>query len=94
MLEEQLRKALSHRKDRGILRQLTTYDTSPTRHHEQNIFPLHDFSSNDYIGLARSQVMRDRYLELLQCASSLCIGSTGSRLLDGNSSRYEEVRSP
>lgn len=50
---------------------------------------LIDFASNDYLGLARSPTLQEMYLaEWKQLADKL--GSTGSRLLTGNS-RYTEA---
>lgn len=47
-----------------------------------------DFSSNDFLSLATTEEFRKDYLEELQ-QQILPVGSTGSRLLDGNS-RYAE----
>lgn len=44
-----------------------------------------DFSSNDFLGLARSKLFRDRFLAELQTFNHPPLGSTGSRCLDGNS---------
>jgi 8-amino-7-oxononanoate synthase len=44
-----------------------------------------DFSSNDFLGLARSKLFRDRFLAELQAFNHPPLGSTGSRCLDGNS---------
>ena len=51
--------------------------------------PLPDFASNDYLGLARSPV----FLKAIQEETSRIgrIGSTGSRLLTGNSAYAEEL---
>jgi len=48
---------------------------------------LIDFASNDYLGLARSQKLRDAFLYEWEKHSELLngLGSTGSRLLTGNS---------
>lgn len=49
---------------------------------------LIDFSSNDYLGLARSQILKNRaFNEFKDCK----IGSTGSRLLTGNSKLAEQI---
>ncbi|MBI2602228.1 MAG: aminotransferase class I/II-fold pyridoxal phosphate-dependent enzyme [Deltaproteobacteria bacterium] len=48
-----------------------------------------DFASSDYLGYARSKLLKER---ILSAAASLpCIGSTGSRLLTGNSPLAEET---
>ena len=49
-----------------------------------------DFYSNDYLGLARNPLVRERAQELLQ-KYPLQNGSTGSRLLSGNYSLIEEA---
>jgi len=55
---------------------------------------LVDFSSNDYLGFARSQELQQLVaVELVTCNLKLetCFGSTGSRLLTGNSLYAEEL---
>ena len=49
-----------------------------------------DFSSNDYLGFAQDQTLRSLILQSIQC-SEVLFGSTGSRLLRGNSALFEEV---
>ncbi|KAG2218636.1 hypothetical protein INT45_000809 [Circinella minor] len=43
-----------------------------------------DFSSNDFLGLAQNTALRQKYLDELNALDTI-LGSTGSRLLDGNS---------
>lgn len=50
-----------------------------------------DFSSNDYLGLSRNDRIRFRLFEHIKNSPQL--GSTGSRLLTGNSSEAEELES-
>lgn len=56
-----------------------------------------DFSSNDFLSLSRSSLLKSRYLQRLNasyCRSSTTrtpLGSGGSRLLDGNSAYAEEL---
>lgn len=45
-----------------------------------------DFCSNDYLGLARSAALHQHTLQLLEQEGDLRNGSTGSRLISGNSS--------
>lgn len=71
-------KALSKRKDEGCLRQLRVPNG------------LIDFCSNDYFGWSRSLANR-AFVDCLQCDGSFIIGSTGSRLISGNSLLAEEV---
>lgn len=48
-----------------------------------------DFSSNDYLGLAGSQQLRDAAVEALE--RGVAIGSGGSRLLRGNTAEHEAL---
>lgn len=83
-LETQLRK----RKDTGKLRALQPLN---------NGIPLIDFSSNDYLGLSRSAKLNDiidedwKSYKLKQPPGTPHLGSTGSRLLTGNSAAYQET---
>lgn len=82
MKEDFLTKHLHARNKKGLLRKL----------HLQN--NLTDFSSNDYLGFARSPQLKnliDAELEILNCKYETKFGSTGSRLLTGNSAYVEEV---
>jgi 8-amino-7-oxononanoate synthase len=74
-----LRQALQKRTDEGNLRSLSVY--------EQGI----DFYSNDYLGLANSSQLRHRISQLREQQEPLPQGSTGSRLVSGNSSLAEEL---
>lgn len=49
-----------------------------------------DFSSNDFLSLATSSKLRETYLKELQ-SGPFQLGSTGSRLLDGNSEYAEKL---
>jgi 7-keto-8-aminopelargonate synthetase-like enzyme len=103
MLEKQLQTALDRRRQRGTLRRLTNYETT-SDHVHSNPTPadtptlkgskakrLIDFSSNDYMGLAHSTELKSGLISKLQGSSRFPLGSTGSRLLDGNSSEHEQV---
>lgn len=72
MLDEQLAAALHARERRGTRRRLAAAPPRGT-----------DFSSNDYLGLARSADARAGVRARL--AAGCPLGSTGSRLLDGDS---------
>lgn len=50
-----------------------------------------DFSSNDFLSLSKSALLRDAYLVELSRATEIPLGSGGSRLLDGNSHYAEEI---
>jgi len=75
-----LLKSLDAREAQDALRKLKV--TSPS---------LIDFSSNDYLGLARSVELREMIAHELPSVSVSLNGSTGSRLLSGNSSHIEEI---
>lgn len=47
----------------------------------------HDFVSNDYLGLAESDFLRDAAIVALECGVG--VGSGGSRLLRGNTAEHE-----
>jgi len=80
-VSRKMRKSLESRKSRGLVRQLSLQQSSCLEN---------DFGSNDYLGLARSEMLRGRaskILERYQCVN----GSTGSRLVTGNSRLAEDV---
>lgn len=77
--EEKLRRALEERKKDESLRTLTTSDG------------LIDFCSNDYLGFSRSQILKDRISEELTRHPARHLGSTGSRLISGNSEYCEAL---
>ena len=52
---------------------------------------LYDFSSNDYLGFARSAELRQAINEALEKHHQVSNGATGSRLLSGNSVFAEEL---
>lgn len=52
---------------------------------------LIDFSSNDYLGLARSQMLNDMVEREITLHAYSRLGSTGSRLLTGNSTYIQEL---
>lgn len=54
---------------------------------------LIDFTSNDYLGLARSRELFDMIADQTQLFQDRFNGATGSRLLSGNSALAEEVES-
>ncbi|KAJ3026914.1 UNVERIFIED_CONTAM: biotin synthase [Siphonaria sp. JEL0065] len=69
-----LQAALSKRTESGLLRSLTIAPHNSS-----------DFSSNDYLSLSRSKHLHAKFLAKLQTSQHLGGGSTGSRLLTGNS---------
>lgn len=79
-LNKLLEESLSKRQKDDSFRSLKVNDSS-----------LIDFSSNDYLGLARSTTLRERIQERLQNIEHHKNGSTGSRLLTGNYAFIEEV---
>ncbi|WP_428331249.1 aminotransferase class I/II-fold pyridoxal phosphate-dependent enzyme [Mucilaginibacter sp.] len=53
--------------------------------------PLIDFCSNDYLGFAKSVVLKDKITNELSNAEQVSNGATGSRLISGNSEYAEEL---
>jgi 8-amino-7-oxononanoate synthase len=49
-----------------------------------------DFSSNDFLGLSHNNTFKNNYLQELDTLPTI-LGSTGSRLLDGNSAYCEAI---
>lgn len=83
-LEDKLRAQLNVRVRKSTIRKLTLPSAAT------------DFSSNDFLGLAQSPLLRDQFLNLLNrhnSTHSFPLGSGGSRLLDGNSAFAEELES-
>ena len=78
-LEQQLSRTLQRRESQSKLRRLKSSPLGSV-----------DLSSNDFLSLATSQEFRQDYLKELQ-NQYLPIGSTGSRLLDGNSQYAESL---
>ena len=71
-----MEEALNKRRESGLLRTLQTTKG------------LIDFCSNDYLGFARSVELK----KLIDSdTTSVPIGSTGSRLISGNSDYVEEL---
>ena len=79
VLPEKLQQKLEDRKGNNTYRQLKT-----------NALPV-DFCSNDYLGLARSEVLRNAVAAEIHERKDLLLGATGSRLLSGNHSETEEL---
>ena len=78
-MPENLIARISKRNDAGLLRVLKLGDE------------LIDFCSNDYLGLARQQEIYDAVQREIDYASFRLNGSTGSRLIRGNSRLAEEL---
>ncbi|WP_080779204.1 aminotransferase class I/II-fold pyridoxal phosphate-dependent enzyme [Chryseobacterium phocaeense] len=76
---KRFQEALDQRKETGILRTLKPELTGV------------DFFSNDYLGLARNEEFQFRLLQLVQENPKLLTGSSGSRLISGNSNTVTEV---
>jgi 8-amino-7-oxononanoate synthase len=75
---EKLQLQLSKRRSQGNLRKLVTNSD------------LIDFASNDYLGFARAPDLQDQIVHEWS-ARKLYSGSTGSRLLTGNSSLHQDL---
>ncbi|OAL54243.1 PLP-dependent transferase [Pyrenochaeta sp. DS3sAY3a] len=78
-LEDQLQILLDRRSVNSTLRNLTLPRSNQT-----------DFSSNDFLSLSTSSHLKFKYLSELS-STGLPLGSSGSRLLDGNSTYAEEL---
>ncbi|QGA12373.1 hypothetical protein EYB26_000017 [Talaromyces marneffei] len=85
-LHDSLQKALDQREARSARRRLTVLPTDAA-----------DFSSNDFLSLSSSSLLRSRFLHNLNnsyspsVSLSSALGSGGSRLLDGNSAYAEDL---
>ena len=78
-LEQSLRSLLDRRHQQSTLRQLTLPRSNQI-----------DFSSNDFLSLSISPILKAAFVQELS-SSQLPIGSGGSRLLDGNSQYAESL---
>lgn len=79
-LETAINRKISELRKKNQLRSLKVPDTR-----------LIDFTSNDYLGLARSEELHQLILNKIQSLEHPLNGATGSRLLSGNFSYIEEV---
>ncbi|KAF2272972.1 PLP-dependent transferase [Westerdykella ornata] len=79
-LEKALRTLLDRRRTQSTLRNLTL-----------NPHQKIDFSSNDFLSLSNSPLLRSTFLSELSRDASFPLGSGGSRLLDGNSAYAEDL---
>ncbi|KAK9235446.1 pyridoxal phosphate-dependent transferase [Lipomyces kononenkoae] len=77
-LTETMRNTLENRRQRSGLRALTIAGESSV-----------DFSSNDFLSLRSTSLLRAAYMEYLR--GDFDLGSGGSRLLDGNSKFAEQL---
>ena len=78
-LEDRLQAQLNQRKAEGAFRTLTLPEGK------------FDFYSNDYLGFARSPELHQAILDEIQRLPAPNVGSTGSRLLSGNSDYLEKL---
>jgi len=78
-VKQKLLEKLALRSKEGSLRQLAFKNN------------LYDFSSNDYLSFARSPELRMKIEEEIKKHPQSMIGSTGSRLLSGNSKFAEQL---
>ena len=79
MLPQKLKAKLDKRTESNSLRKLT------------NQSKLIDFSSNDYLGFAKSESIFNKAAEILKITDLEINGATGSRLLSGNHKLYDEA---
>jgi 8-amino-7-oxononanoate synthase len=83
--EKKFAKALEGRKNDGSLRSL------PVEHYGSNKKSVVDFCSNDYLGFSRSKILAEKIRQLECEYFDAGIGSTGSRLISGNTKFCEEL---
>ena len=76
---EKLEKKLTQRAQNNRLRRLTDNGD------------LIDFSSNDYLGLSRSKAIYQKASELVKLHGNTLNGASGSRLISGNYSLYNDL---
>ena len=79
MINDRLQNALNKREEDNALRRLKTENQ------------LIDFCSNDYLGFSRNELLRNIIFETAEKTSFHLNGSTGSRLISGNSSFTENL---
>jgi len=79
-LNDAMAALLSKRRTNSALRALTTAPPKSI-----------DFSSNDFLSLTTSPLLKKAYLRELESSPSFRLGSGGSRLLDGNSPYAEKL---
>ncbi|KAG9233964.1 8-amino-7-oxononanoate synthase [Amylocarpus encephaloides] len=79
-LENTLSSALSKRESKSVLRALTTTPQTSI-----------DFSSNSFLSLSTSLLVKEAFLKELSTNPSFQLGSGGSRLLDGNTPYAEAL---
>jgi len=82
-----IRPVLERRRENGSLRQMNVYSSRKSR----SASPMIDFSSNDYLGLAQSVQQQQQVDDVYQKLSFRLLGSTGSRLLTGDSEYVENL---
>jgi 8-amino-7-oxononanoate synthase len=79
---------LLHRKERGQFRKLQTINPLETPFVLLNGQKMLNFSSNDYLGLARHPLLKERAIEYMELYGN---GSTASRLVCGNFPCFDDL---
>jgi 8-amino-7-oxononanoate synthase len=79
-LSERIQHKLSERKKENAFRQLRSISDTTI-----------DFCSNDYLGIARSQIVANNILKTLQKQTTVQSGASGSRLISGNNQFVETL---
>ena len=78
-----------------VLRQINQYlEEAAAAQRLRSLSPANegiDFCSNDYLGFARNRQLHDQLVQRIQAHPQLLAGSTGSRLISGNSTLLSET---
>jgi 8-amino-7-oxononanoate synthase len=98
-IKERMQDSLQQREIKGTLRRLILYDvddetTTDASSSSSSTSRAVDFASNDYLGLAQSQLQRQRVAQAIATGAMKklrCLGATGSRLLSGDSLEFHDL---
>ncbi|KAK4498683.1 hypothetical protein PRZ48_009193 [Zasmidium cellare] len=102
ILDEAVKHVESHKLKAQAMQNGSAFDRNleevlDQRRSSQNLATLHrwdhavDFSSNDFLSLASNGILREEFLKEIARYPDFRLGSTGSRLLDGNNPYCEAL---
>lgn len=86
-------KQLTRIKEQGLMRELRTVEQESGAYCSYKGRKMLNLTSNDYLGLANNQVLKDQFLKEIEETSVFTFGASSSRLLTGNTHLYDEVES-